>query len=107
MRNSGCRMADIKGTLSICRRAGKLIGGMDEVKNSVRRREARVVLTASDFSEKSRKEIERLCGSLNIPLFNISENMDDIGYCVGKRYGVMSICDAGFAKAVREKLGVG
>ena len=97
-------MADITGTLSMCRRAGKLVGGMDEVKNTCRRKEAKCVLLASDFSENSRKEIERICVKEKIPLIVMSESMDDIGYTVGKRFGVMSVTDTGFAKSILKKL---
>lgn len=97
-------MADIKGTLSMCRRAGMLVGGMDEVKNTCRRKEAQCVLIARDFSDNSRKEIERLCAKEKIPLLNISESMDDIGECIGKRFGVLSVTDRGFAKAILRKL---
>ena len=98
------KMADITGTLSICRRAGKLIGGMDEVKGSCFKHEARCVLIARDFSENSKKEIERVCEREKVPVYEISESMDDIGYSVGKRFGVMSVTDAGFAKSIVKKL---
>lgn len=97
-------MSDIKGTLSMCRRAGMLVGGMDEVKNTCRRKEAKCVLIAADFSDNSRKAIERICVKEKIPLITISESMDDIGSTVGKRFGVMSVTDAGFAKAILKKL---
>ena len=97
-------MADIKGTLSMCRRAGMLVCGMDEVKNTCRRNEAKCVLIARDFSDNSRKEIERICVKEKIPILNIGESMDDIGECIGKRFGVMSVTDKGFAKAIIKKL---
>lgn len=97
-------MSDIKGTLSICRRAGKLIGGMDEVKASVRRREARLVLVTRDTSEKSREEIAFECKRYNIALEDIPETMFEIAESVGKRFGVMSVTDRGFAESIIKKL---
>lgn len=99
-------MADIKGTLSICRRAGKLIGGMDEVKASCRKKEARCVLVTSDFSEKSRAEIAFECERHSVPLLDIPDTMFDIANAVGKRFGVMAVTDKGFADAIRKKLAV-
>ena len=97
-------MSELSGILSMCRRAGKLTGGMDEVKGTCLRREAKCVLTARDFSDNSRSEIERLCVRRNIPLIPINETMDDIGYYIGKRFGVMSVTDKGFAEAIMKKL---
>lgn len=97
-------MADIKGTLSMCRRAGKLIGGMDEVKACCRKKEAKCVLITSDFSEKSRGEIAFECNRSGVPILDIHDTMFDIADCVGKRYGVMAITDKGFAEAVMKKL---
>ena len=97
-------MADIKGTLSMCRRAGKLIGGMDEVKACCRKKEARCVLVASDFSEKSRREIAFECERSKTPLLDIPDTMFDIADAIGKRYGVMAITDKGFAEAVMKKI---
>lgn len=97
-------MNGIIGTLSICRRAGKLIGGMDEVKAACRRKESKLVLVASDCSEKSYREIKYICERENVPLMKIPDTMDGIGESVGKRWGIVSVNDAGFAKAVTEKL---
>ena len=84
-------MTDISGTLSICRRAGRLVGGADEVKSSVSRREARLVLLSADLSENSAADIKRLCGRENIE-------------AVGKRWGIIAVTDAGFAKSLIRKL---
>lgn len=97
-------MADITGTLSVCRRAGMLTCGTDEVKSSCRRKEARLVLMTSDFSERSKRDISDLCERLGINAVTISQSMDDIGYAVGKRFGVMSVSDKGFAEAILKKL---
>lgn len=88
----------------MCRKAGRLVLGMDEVKGSCLRREARCVLTARDFSDNSLKEIERVCVRSKIPMINLPDTMDDIAAAVGKRCGVMSVTDKGFAEAVAKKL---
>ncbi len=97
-------MADITGLLSMCRKAGRLVLGMDEVKTSCLRHEAKCVLTASDFSDNSLREIERICARVKIPMIKIQKTMDDISASVGKRCGVMSVTDRGFADAVTKKL---
>lgn len=97
-------MSDIFGTLTVCRRAGKLICGTDEVKASCMKKEARLVLITRDFSERSRRDIESLCAREKIPCAVIEENMETVGEKLGKRFGVMSVCDKGFANAVCKKL---
>lgn len=98
------RVADISGTLSMCRRAGKLTCGMDEVKNCCRRFEAKAVLVTRDFSDNSYNEICRCCEQYKTPLFVVDMTMDDVGMSLGKRFGVMAVCDAGFAGAIKKKL---
>ncbi len=97
-------MADISGLLSMCRKAGRLVLGMDEVKSSCLRHEARCVLTASDFSDNSLREIERICLRTKIKMIDLPDTMDGIAAAVGKRCGVMSVTDKGFAEAIAKKL---
>ncbi len=97
-------MADIMNLLSVCRRAGKLTLGMDEVKGSVHSGKAYIVLVASDTSERSLSEITRVCEEYETPLYQIPESMYDVGQALGKVYGIMSVTDAGFAKATVKRL---
>lgn len=97
-------MSDISGTLSICRRAGMLVTGSDEVKNSVKRKTAKLVITASDLSPKSFKEISRVCEIYDVPLIAAAETVDDFSECLGKRFGILSVTDRGFAESLRKKL---
>lgn len=87
------------GLITMCRKAGKLKLGMDMVKNACKNGEAFGVFTASDFSEKSLKEIKFVCSRENIPVYSLGITMDDILYGLGKRVGVMAITDSGFCKS--------
>ncbi|MCC8195759.1 MAG: ribosomal L7Ae/L30e/S12e/Gadd45 family protein [Ruminococcus sp.] len=97
-------MADIMNLLSICRRAGKLTLGMDEVKGTVRSGKAYIVLVTKDLAERSKNEITRICEEYETPLYEIPESMYDVGNALGKVYGIMSVTDAGFAKAAKKRL---
>lgn len=97
-------MADISGTLSICRRAGRLIGGADETKSAVSRHEARLVLLCSDLSSGSAAELRRLCTREKVACIDIDMTMDGVSDAVGKRWGILAITDSGFAKSVIRKL---
>ena len=85
--------------LGIARRAGKITMGMDPVKSSIAKGETRVVLLARDFSSRSASGIESVCEE---ECLHLGQSMDEIGMAIGKRVGVISVNDAGFAKKVRE-----
>lgn len=97
-------MADITGILSMCRRAGKLTVGMDEVKNACRGKRAFGVLVASDISQKSLKEVKFVCAMESVSLYDTEMTMDRIGDCLGKRFGIMAVTDSGFMKSMAKKL---
>ena len=87
------------GLITMCRKAGKLQMGMDLVKDSCREKNAKGVFVASDFSKKSLKEIKFVCLTENIPLYSLNLTMDEIWADLGKRVGVIAICDKGFFKS--------
>ncbi|MCD8345467.1 MAG: ribosomal L7Ae/L30e/S12e/Gadd45 family protein [Oscillospiraceae bacterium] len=97
-------MADIMNLMSICRRAGKLTLGMDEVKGTVHSGKAYIVLVTKDLAERSKSEIRRVCEEYETPLYEIPESMYDVGDALGKVYGIMSVTDAGFTKAAVKRL---
>lgn len=88
--------------LGIARRAGKITMGMDPVKSSIAKGETRVVLVARDFSSRSASGIESVCEEWGQECLHLGQSMDEIGMAIGKRVGVISVNDAGFAKKVRE-----
>ena len=47
----------LQSTISLCRRAGKLQMGFDQVKDAVSTGEVKAVFVAADLSDKSKKEV--------------------------------------------------
>lgn len=92
------------GILSMCRKAGKLVMGMDIVKDACRSGKAAAVFAAEDLSEKSLKEVKFVCGSCQVPLYALAEDMDSIAQGTGKRSGIIAVTDSGFAKAIKKGL---
>lgn len=92
------------GILSMCRKAGKLVMGMDMVKDSLNNGEAKAVFVCSDISEKSLKEVKFFCEKTNKKLFSLDYTMDEMGFCIGKRAGVIAVTDSGFAKSISKGL---
>ena len=88
----------------MCRRAGKLVLGMDEVKNACRSKKAMGVIVAKDLSERSLGEIAYTCATEGVKLYRTDCTMDDIGYALGKVYGIIAVTDAGFMKSMAKKL---
>ncbi len=97
-------MADILGLLTICRKAGKLVLGTDEVKTACRNGKALGVVTVSDFSQKSFKEISFVCSCEGVPLYKSEHTLNDMGDALGKVYGVFAVTDSGFMKSFAKKL---
>lgn len=87
------------GLISMCRKAGKLVMGMDMVKDACNTGTAKAVFTASDFSPKSLKEVKFACARGGVKLYALGITMDEIGEGIGKRTGVVAMTDSGFARS--------
>ena len=87
--------------LTICRKAGKLEIGMDSVKEVCRNRSACCVVVATDISPKSLKEISFVCKQESVEILNLDASMDEIWGSLGKKAGILAVCDSGFAKKLR------
>ena len=72
--------------LGLSRRAGKLTMGHDPVAESVAKGESCLVLMAQDLSPRTKKT---------------ALTLDEMGFAVGKRVGVVSVNEAGFAKKLQ------
>ncbi len=92
------------GLVTMCRKAGKLNLGMDMAKDACKNGTACGVFIAEDISQKSLKEIKYVCGRYGVKLYSLGISMDDIWLDLGKRVGIMAICDSGFAKSCAKGL---
>lgn len=98
---------DIMGFLGICRKAGKLLCGHDIVKESVISSSAQLVFLSSDASERLEREMRHACtyDGKNIPIFRTQCTMEEFGMGLGKKSGVFSVTDSGFAAKILQKFG--
>ena len=92
---------NVMGSLTMCRRAGKLQLGMDTMKDSCANKTAKIVLVANDISPKTLKEVKYVCAKHKIELYDLEVDMNEVGYNLGKRVGIVAICDNGFAKKIK------
>lgn len=90
--------------LSMARKAGKIAIGYDPTIEAIYKGKAEVVLLAKDISPKSSKGIYYAAEDLEIPVIATDFTMDEIGFAIGKRSGILGLTDMGFANKMQELL---
>lgn len=95
-------MDKLLSLLGIARRAGKLALGNDPVLEAIRKQDAKLILAAVDLSTRTQKGIAAAAQTGNIPLLQTTISMDEFGFAIGKRVGILSVNDAGFAEKIRQ-----
>lgn len=98
---------NIMGFLGLCRKAGFLLYGHDTVKESIVKNKAFLVILSSDSSQRLKDEITSLAcaDGRNVKVINSSFTMNDFAVCTGKKSGVFSVTDNGFAKRMEIMFG--
>ncbi|RGX56863.1 MULTISPECIES: L7Ae/L30e/S12e/Gadd45 family ribosomal protein [Anaerotruncus] len=91
--------------ISLCRKAGKLCMGMDVVKEKAFSGEAKLVLLASDVSERSERQARFACGDCGVRVAKLPYTMEELSRVTGKAYGILAICDGGFSRMIEKLLG--
>ena len=97
-------MKELSGLFSLCRKAGRLQYGFDTVVQSVKRREARLVVVSRALSDKTQKEIAFFTAQAQVETITTSLSLEEMDFLLGKRTGIIAILDAGFARRVKELL---
>lgn len=88
--------------LTMCRKAGRMALGFDQVKESAEKKKAQLILLASDISAKTEKEIRYYADKYGIPAERTALSISEFGLGIGKKVGVIAVCDEGFAKKTAE-----
>lgn len=91
--------------LGLCRAAGKITIGCDAVIESVAKKEAKLVLFASDVSENTRKNVLSSIAGSGVKIISLDYDKENISASLGKLCAVSSINDSGFAKRLAELSG--
>lgn len=94
-----------EGLLTICMKAGKAVKGFDSAKEAADTGKAFCILTASDASEKTVKEVRFFSEKINIPVYVTELDKSEIGKLCGKDTAVIAVCDKGFAGGFERILG--
>ena len=90
--------------LGICKKAGKLYMGFDLAVENIEKGKAKIILIASDLSEKTRRKIISRCTIHNIDYIEINSSIEDIYDCLGKGSGIISILDLNCSEKIRSLL---
>lgn len=92
----------LNGILGICRKAGKLTIGFAPMKEALPAGKVRGVVTASDVSPKTLKEVQFYCQKYKVPVCPVPLNMEQFGSAIGRKAAVAAVLDAGFFDRIRE-----
>ncbi len=83
--------------LGICIRAGRTVRGFDSAVEAVGNGTAQCLLTASDASAKTVKEVDYYCGKNGVRHLKTELGKSDIGKLCGRETAVIAVTDKGFA----------
>ncbi len=85
--------------LGFASKSGNLSFGADSVKEALKRNKAKLVIIAKDISDKSRKEAKFF--AKETPVIEADYDTDAISHAIGKKAGIISVNEIGFANAIR------
>ena len=77
---------------------------MDPAVEAMQKQKAFLLLLSPDLSSRSRKRVQEQAERYGAELMEIPFGMDEIGTALGKRSGIIAVCDGGFAGKLKELL---
>lgn len=91
--------------ISLCRRAGRLVGGELACSQSVKGGKSRLLIIAEDASENTKKKFRNSCEFYGVKYIFFGTKVT-LGIATGKiNWAVISIEDEGFAVKIIENIG--
>ncbi len=96
----------LAGLLGLSRRAGHLVCGFDAVAGLLKAHRTKLVLLASDLSDKTEKEVRFIGKDSTADIVRISLDKASLGSLLGmkKPAGVVAVDDKGFAAAMKKHI---
>ncbi len=92
----------LTGILSICRKAGKLETGFAPMKELLPTGRVKGVLTTSDISPKTYKEVQFFCQKYQVPVCPVPLDMQQLCGAIGRKAAVAAVLDAGFFDRIHQ-----
>lgn len=91
--------------MGLARRAGKLNWGYDTVVEAMKTGACCLVIIAGDLSDKTKKNVRFEAERSHVQCIETAFSMEEVSAAIGKKSGVIAICDGGFAKKLKQELG--
>ncbi len=98
--NNAERLNGLFGSLTICRKAGRLAMGFDPMKEALDAGKAHAVIIAADISPKTEKEVRFFSEKHGVPVRKTEMTLEGINRALGKKAGILTICGEGFAEKI-------
>jgi len=77
---------------------GKIVSGMDAVTEAVKKHKVKLVIIATDISEKSKENIKYVCTNNEVSTIELS-NMEELGNIIGKKNrAIIGVTDKSFSE---------
>lgn len=102
----GSNSARLVSMIGLCRRANRLGCGVDMIKDALKTGRVRLVLLASDPSQRTRKQLSDKCATARVELLSTSLTKEEMGAACGMaELSACAVMDPEFAKAIRTLAG--
>lgn len=91
--------------LGFAAKSGKLSFGLDTCIQSLKDKKAFLIIAAEDVSPKSLKEAAYFAQKANAEVLKVNADMFTLSNAVGRKCGIVSVNDKGFADACLKYVG--
>lgn len=86
------------GLLGLATRAGKMVFGTEACKSSIEKKKVKLLIVATDASERTKKSFYEICEEFNVPMCE-KLTIESISNSIGKgNKAVIGITDINFSK---------
>ena len=93
------------GLLGLAKRASFVEAGDEACRAAINAGKARLILTASDASERTYETFAFLAENANVPHIQVNESREELGNALGRRpCATVAVCDIGLTAAIVKKL---
>ena len=90
--------------LSMAARAGRIASGVTLVAEAIKKRDAKLILMASDTKEETKKDIYVLSQKYSLEVCEVLDK-ETLGGIIGKaERAVVAVLDTGFSKAIKRAI---
>lgn len=79
--------------------------GFDMSKEAAEKGRAELIVLASDISPKTEKEVRFFSDKYGVKAVKTNFKIDDFFHGIGKKVGIIAVCDKGFAQKAESLIG--